>query len=146
MRGAPTAHMSKKYHASGGLLSYVGKKYAPSFGFFFLPAGALFSPTYGIGGSPVSTRSLKRSTSSAEPMASDVRWSMPELKGSIGEGPNHSNHSNHSNRSNSLKIGIFRIFLKKIQKFQKIIKLFKISTFSKLSAKLNSDKFHQDLS
>ena len=30
-----------------------------------------------------------------------------ELKGSIGEGPNHSNHSNHSN---SFKIGIFRIF------------------------------------
>ena len=27
-----------------------------------------------------------------------------ELKGSIGEGPNHSNHSNHSN---SFKIGIF---------------------------------------
>ena len=24
----------------------------------------------------------------------------PELKGSVGEGPNHSNHSNHSNRSN----------------------------------------------
>ena len=31
----------------------------------------------------------------------------PELKGSIGEGPNHSNHSNHSN---SFKIGIFRNF------------------------------------
>ena len=30
-----------------------------------------------------------------------------ELKGSIGEGPNHSNHSNHSN---SFKIGIFRNF------------------------------------
>ena len=29
---------------------------------------------------------------------------MAELKGSIGEGPNHSNHSNHSN---SFKIGIF---------------------------------------
>ena len=27
-----------------------------------------------------------------------------ELKGSIGEGPNHSNHSNHSN---SFKIGLF---------------------------------------
>ena len=33
--------------------------------------------------------------------------SMTELKGSIGEGPNH---SNHSNRSNSFKIGIFRNF------------------------------------
>ena len=32
---------------------------------------------------------------------------LPELKGSIGEGPNHSNHSNHSN---SFKIGIFRNF------------------------------------
>ena len=30
-----------------------------------------------------------------------------ELKGSIGEGPNHSNHSNHSN---SFKIRIFRDF------------------------------------
>ena len=30
-----------------------------------------------------------------------------ELKGSIGEGPNHSNRSNHSN---SFKIGIFRKF------------------------------------
>ena len=28
----------------------------------------------------------------------------PELKGSVGEGPNHSNHSNHSN---SFKIGFF---------------------------------------
>ena len=46
-----------------------------------------------------------------------------ELKGSIGEGPNH---SNHSNRSNSFKIGIFT---RKFKKFQKI------STFSKLSAK-----------
>ena len=26
--------------------------------------------------------------------------SPPELKGSIGEGPNHSNHSNHSDHSN----------------------------------------------
>ena len=32
------------------------------------------------------------------------RQSAPELKGSIGEGPNHSNHSNHSN---SFKIGFF---------------------------------------
>ena len=30
-----------------------------------------------------------------------------ELKGSVGEGPNHSNHSNHSN---SFEIGIFRNF------------------------------------
>ena len=51
----------------------------------------------------------------------------PELKGSIGEGPNHSNHSNHSN---SFKIGIFRNFPSKIQKFQKF------SICSKLSAKL----------
>ena len=37
----------------------------------------------------------------------------PELKGSIGEGPNHSNHSNHSN---SFKIGIFsRKITKKIK-------------------------------
>ena len=50
----------------------------------------------------------------------------PELKGSIGEGPNHSNHSNHSN---SFKIGIFRNFSLENSKFQRI------STFSKLSAK-----------
>ena len=31
-------------------------------------------------------------------------YAAPGLKGSIGEGPNH---SNHSNRSNSFKIGIF---------------------------------------
>ena len=31
----------------------------------------------------------------------------PGLKGSIGEGPNHSNHSNHSN---SFKLGIFGLF------------------------------------
>ena len=36
-----------------------------------------------------------------------ARATEPELKGSIGEGPNHSNHSNHSN---SFKIGIFRNF------------------------------------
>ena len=56
-----------------------------------------------------------------------------ELKGSIGEGPNHSNHSNHSN---SFKIGIFRNFSFEnflIQKFQKI------STFSKLSAKFRQN-------
>ena len=35
----------------------------------------------------------------------------PELKGSIGEGPNHSNHSHHSN---SFKIGIF---LRKFKNF-----------------------------
>ena len=38
-----------------------------------------------------------------------------ELKGSIGEGPNH---SNHSNRSNSFKIGIFTSKLKDFRKFQ----------------------------
>ena len=48
----------------------------------------------------------------------------PELKGSIGEGPNHSNHSNHSN---SFKIQEFS--LENYQKFQKI------STSSKISAK-----------
>ena len=37
-----------------------------------------------------------------------------ELKGSIGEGPNHSNHSNHSN---SFKIGIFpRIKFKNLRR------------------------------
>ena len=50
-----------------------------------------------------------------------------ELKGSVGEGPNHSNHSNHSN---SFKI---RFFFLKIQKFQKI------STFSNLSAKFRQN-------
>ena len=35
------------------------------------------------------------------------RQSAPALKGSVGEGPNHSNHSNHSN---SFKLGIFRSF------------------------------------
>ena len=38
-----------------------------------------------------------------------------ELKGSIGEGPNHSNHSNHSN---SFKIGIFPRKFKNFRKFQ----------------------------
>ena len=45
----------------------------------------------------------------------------PELKGSIGEGPNHSNHLNHSyhsNHSNSFKIGIFPRKFKKFRKFQ----------------------------
>ena len=55
-----------------------------------------------------------------------TRRSRPGLKGSIGEGPNHSNHSNQSNHSNSFKIGIF---LRKFKNFRKI------STFSKLSAK-----------
>ena len=54
----------------------------------------------------------------------------PELKGSIGEGPNHSNHLNHSN---SFKIGIFRKFSLENSKFQKI------STFSKLSAKFRQN-------
>ena len=53
----------------------------------------------------------------------------PELKGSIGEGPNHSNHSHHSN---SFKIGIF---LRKFKNF----KFQKISTFSKLSAKFRQN-------
>ena len=39
----------------------------------------------------------------------------PELKGSIGEGPNHSNHSNHSN---SYKIGILPKKFKNFRKFQ----------------------------
>ena len=38
-----------------------------------------------------------------------------ELKGSIGERPNHSNHSNHSN---SFKIGIFPRKFKNFGKFQ----------------------------
>ena len=38
-----------------------------------------------------------------------------ELKGSIGEGPNHSNHSNHSN---SFKIGFFHRKFKNFRKFQ----------------------------
>ena len=46
-----------------------------------------------------------------------------ELKGSIGEGPNHSNHSN------SVKIAIFSRKFKNFRNFQKI------STCSKLSAK-----------
>ena len=39
----------------------------------------------------------------------------PELKGSIGEGPNHSHHSTHSN---SFKIGIFSRKFKNFRKFQ----------------------------
>ena len=50
-----------------------------------------------------------------------ARRSSPELKGSIGEGPNHSNHSNRSNHSNSFKIGIFprnfKIFRELTQNF-----------------------------
>ena len=38
----------------------------------------------------------------------------PELKGSIGEGPNHSNHSNRSNHSNSFKIQEFSLKNSKI--------------------------------
>ena len=41
--------------------------------------------------------------------------SSAELKGSIGEGPNHSNHSNHSN---SFKIGILPRKFKIFRKFQ----------------------------
>ena len=52
----------------------------------------------------------------------------PGLKGSIGEGPNHSNHSNHSN---SFKIRIFRNFS---LENSKISENFNIN-FSKLSAK-----------
>ena len=37
-----------------------------------------------------------------------------ELKGSVGEGPNHSNHSNHSN---SFKIGIFPRKFKNFRNF-----------------------------
>ena len=69
---------------------------------------------------------------------SAIRWSTAELKGSIGEGPNHSNHSNHSN---SFKIGIFRNFS---------LENSKISENSKfqhfLNYRRNSDKFHQNLS
>ena len=66
-----------------------------------------------------------------------------ELKGSIGEG---SNHSNHSNRSNSFKIGIFRNVSLENSKFSEI---FNILSFSKLSAKFRQNtflKFHQNLS
>ena len=44
-----------------------------------------------------------------------------ELKGSIGEGPNHSNHSNHSN---SFKIGIFRNFSFENSKISEIFNIF----------------------
>ena len=54
----------------------------------------------------------------------------PGLKGSIGEGPNHSNHSNHSN---SFRIGIFRNFSLENSKISEI------STFSKLSAKIRQN-------
>ena len=53
----------------------------------------------------------------------DLLRSTAELKGSIGEGPNHSNHSNHSN---FFKIQEFSLGISKFQK---------ISTFPKLSAK-----------
>ena len=45
---------------------------------------------------------------------------VPELKGSIGEGPNHSNHSNHSN---SFEIGIFP---RKFKNFRNLIQIFNI--------------------
>ena len=57
--------------------------------------------------------------------------SCAELKGSIGEGPNHSNHSNHSNRLNSFKIGIFT---RKFKNFRKL----KFQHF--LNYRRNSDK------
>ena len=44
-----------------------------------------------------------------------VGQAQPGLKGSIGEGPNHSNHSNHSN---SFKIGMFPRKFKNFRKFQ----------------------------
>ena len=50
----------------------------------------------------------------------------PELKGSIGEGPNH---SNFSDRSTVKILAKFRNFRQKIKKIQEI------STFSKISAK-----------
>ena len=54
----------------------------------------------------------------------------PELKGSIGEGPNQTDYSDQS----SVRIlSKFRNFRKKIQKFRKI------STFSKISAKFRQN-------
>ena len=53
-----------------------------------------------------------------------------ELKGSIGEGPNH---SNHSNRSNSFKIGIFTRKFKNFRKFQHFLNYRRIS--GKISSK-----------
>ena len=55
--------------------------------------------------------------------ASQGGWGLsdPELKGSIGEGPNHSNHSNHSN---SFKIGIFRNFSLENSKISENFKIF----------------------
>ena len=59
--------------------------------------------------------------SGAAPGRSPGDRSVPELKGSIGEGPNH---SNHSNRSNSFKIGIFTRKFKNFRKFQHSLNLF----------------------
>ena len=61
----------------------------------------------------------------AAPTPSEAkRRSYAELKGSIGEGSNHSNRSNHSNHSNSLKITIFpRKFKNFRNNFQHFLKL-----------------------
>ena len=47
---------------------------------------------------------LGRDKTSSHVIRYEDAWLEAELKGSIGEGPNHSNRSNHSN---SFKIGIF---------------------------------------
>ena len=51
--------------------------------------------------------SLKGLDTEVEELEATLAELEAELKGSIGEGPNHSNHLNHSNHSNSFKIGIF---------------------------------------
>ena len=58
-------------------------------------------------GAPLKAGAGARTSRTRPQRSRSAGWGRPtsELKGSIGEGPNHSNHSNHSN---SFKIGIFR--------------------------------------
>ena len=58
--------------------------------------------------------------------------SVPELKGSIGEGPNHSNFSDQSSVKILAKFGNFRLKIVKIQEISTLI-------FSKISAKFRSN-------
>ena len=97
---------------------------------------------------PLSERPMRREAQLTVGAVAELRDRVvhrrePKLKGSIGEGPNH---SNFSDRSSVRILSKFRNFRWKIQKFRKF------STFSKISAKFFlflfqiPTKYHQTLS
>ena len=75
---------------------------------------------------------VRDADSSKAPREEDEPLSSAELKGSVGEGPNHSNHSNNSNHSNSFKMGIFPRKFKNFRKFQHFL------TYRRNSDKISS--------